>query len=51
MKSNRDQLHGLVEHYSNKDGGHNSSNANVDHHSKASTSGAYLTNEYLVLPK
>ena len=51
LKSNPNQIQRLVEHYNNKDGGHDSMNANVDHQNKTSTSGTPLVDEDLVLPK
>ena len=51
LKPNPNQLQMFVEHYNNKDGGHDSMNANIDHHKKANNCGVSLNNEDLALPK
>jgi hypothetical protein len=50
LKSYPDQLQRCIEHCNNKDGGHDSMNANVDHHSKTSTIGTSLVDEDLTIP-
>ena len=51
LKSNPDQLKRLVEHCNSKETNYANINANVEHHNKASTSGASFDNEDFAIPR